>query len=313
MSDEKRPLRELVNAGNHILNLFVLMLILILLGYSSYSIWYTYSLTHGSFLSDELAMYRPDGYDPTLEDLMKINPDVRAWLTIDDTHIDYPVVQGIDNWEYLNRDVMGEFSLAGAIFLDSANTQDFTDPYNMIYGHHVEGGAMFSDVLEYRKASFFDSHRTGILWLPDKAYRLNVFACVEADAKDEVIYQDPNNVTADSLPYVVDNIISRAANAREMNTADKMNPVIGLSTCENAESFERVLIFAEMTPMSQSEMDAAMKKNKEHEPASAESNSPAKWYSPIMKHPWLFGSAGFLSILLILLLIMRSKIAKKSE
>lgn len=41
-----------------------------------------------------------------------------AWLTIDDTKIDYPVMQGKDNTEYLNKDPYGDYALAGSIFLD---------------------------------------------------------------------------------------------------------------------------------------------------------------------------------------------------
>lgn len=47
---------------------------------------------------------------------MAINKDVAGWITIDDTHIDYPVVQGKDDMEYINKDVYGEFSLSGSIF-----------------------------------------------------------------------------------------------------------------------------------------------------------------------------------------------------
>lgn len=303
MGEERRPLRSLVRAGDHVANFIALLLALLLLLYSAYSIWYTYSLTHGSFLSDDLAMYKPDGTTPTLADLMKENRDVRAWLTIDETHIDYPVVQGADNWEYLNKDVMGDFSLAGAIFLDSANAPDFSDPYNMIYGHHIEGGAMFSDVLEFRTASFFETHKTGTLWLADEAYHVDIFACVEAGATDPVIYQDPATVTPGSLPGVVEDIMSVALHTRAMDITEE-DSIIGLSTCENAEGFGRVLIFGKLTAMTEVEMDALMVKNQEEPPASLESSRPERWYAPILRHPRILLSAGVALIILILLLVL---------
>ena len=52
---------------------------------------------------------------------MKLNKDVVGWITIFDTHISYPVVQGKDNQEYLNKDVFGKFSFSGSIFLDYRN------------------------------------------------------------------------------------------------------------------------------------------------------------------------------------------------
>ena len=68
---------------------------------------------------------------------MKLNKDVVGWITIFDTHISYPVVQGKDNQEYLNKDVFGKFSFSGSIFLDYRNACDFTDSYSIIYGHHM--------------------------------------------------------------------------------------------------------------------------------------------------------------------------------
>lgn len=206
MNNDRRPLRRAVQAGDAILNLIIFLLILLLLLYAGYSIWYSRSLINGSFLPEELAMYKPTGTEPTLEDLMEINPDVRAWITIDGTNIDYPVVQGQSDFEYLNKDVMGEFSLSGAIFLSSGNRPDFSDPYSMVYGHHVEGGAMFSDVLRFQEETFFRDHPTGTLWLTDRVFRIRIFACAPVDAYDPVVYQTPERVTPEGLPEVTSEV-----------------------------------------------------------------------------------------------------------
>ena len=107
----------------------------------------------GAFSSNDLLKYQPTGDGPnsiTLGELMKLNKDVVGWIKIFDTHISYPVVQGKDNQEYLNKDVFGEFSFSGSIFLDYRNACDFTDSYSIIYGHHMEYGAMFGDVVEFK-------------------------------------------------------------------------------------------------------------------------------------------------------------------
>lgn len=123
-----------------------------------------------------------------MQDLQKINADVCAWLTVDDTGIDYPVVRGKDDMEYINKDVYGNFALSGAIFLQSANQPDFSDPYNLIYGHHMSNGAMFGDVVEFVNEEYFATHQTGTLYLPEKACPITFFACVETDAMDSQIY-----------------------------------------------------------------------------------------------------------------------------
>ena len=69
--------------------------------------------------------------------LKKINPDIVAWIRIPDTSIDYPVVQGNDDFYYLTHTFKKAEHVAGAIFLDSDNNADFSDDKNIIYGHNI--------------------------------------------------------------------------------------------------------------------------------------------------------------------------------
>ncbi|MCR5793722.1 MAG: class B sortase, partial [Solobacterium sp.] len=64
-------------------------------------------------------------------------------LVIDDTGIDFPVMQGSDNTEYLTKDPDGNYSVCGSVFLDCRNSADLSDPYNLVYGHHMRGQYMF--------------------------------------------------------------------------------------------------------------------------------------------------------------------------
>ena len=83
--------------GNRILSIMAGILILLMLSYGMYSLWDTYKIYANSFADEELLKFRPtdDGEDnPTLKDLKKLNPDVKAWIQVPKTNIDYPVVQG---------------------------------------------------------------------------------------------------------------------------------------------------------------------------------------------------------------------------
>ena len=116
----------------------------------------------GAFSSNDLLKYQPTGDGPnsiTLGELMKLNKDVVGWITIFDTHISYPVVQGKDNQEYLNKDVFGKFSFSGSIFLDYRNACDFTDSYSIIYGHHMKNGTMFAALADYENKDFYEKHK----------------------------------------------------------------------------------------------------------------------------------------------------------
>lgn len=306
-----RPMRTAVHAADHVINLIALALAALLALYAGYQIWYTNSLLNGTFLSDDLAMYKPTGHEPTLSDLMALNSDVRAWLTINGTHIDYPVVQGRTDSDYLNRSIQGEFSLSGSIFLSAANSPGFTDPYNMVYGHHVEGGAMFSDVLEFRSKEYFDAHPTGILWVGESAMRVDLFAAVEIDALDKVIYQDSGSVTADALPFVVDYIRAHAAQQRDIPIGAG-DSIIAMSTCQDATSFARVVLFGKLVPMTPEEIAAAEAANAKQ--AQDEGVLGANGVAPAImdRYPWLLPAGGGLAFV-VLIILLRSIASRRAE
>lgn len=238
---------KLARGADKVLSLIAVLMILLLLCYGGYSLWDTAMLYKGAFNSSDLLQYKPSADDPeslTFEELLKLNPDVCAWITVDDTHIDYPVVQGEDNMEYVNKDVQGEFAFSGAIFLDSQNKRDFSDSFNLLYGHHMEGGAMFGDIAEFRDKSYFDSHETGTLYLPGKAIPITFFACVSIDAFDSVVYH-PDAQPAGDVTTLLNHIQGTAVQYRDIGVTAK-DQIIGLSTCSEAVTNGRVVLFGRL-------------------------------------------------------------------
>lgn len=224
-----------------------MVLVLIMLLYGGYSLWNTIMIYRGAFSSNDLLKYQPTGDGPnsiTLGELMKLNKDVVGWIKIFDTHISYPVVQGKDNQEYLNKDVFGEFSFSGSIFLDYRNACDFTDSYSIIYGHHMEYGAMFGDVVEFKNDDYFQEHKTGALFLLDDTYKITLFACVETQEFNNKIY-NPIVQGKDNLDTLLKYIKDEAVQYRDisLNHDDK---IIGLSTCAEAGTNERFVLFGRL-------------------------------------------------------------------
>ena len=242
---------KLARAGDRLVSLLAAGLILLMLLYGGYSLWDTAMVFNGAFLSSDLLQFKPAAGDPdsnpTLAELQAINPDVLGWLTIDDTHIDYPVVIGETDMEYVNKDVYGDFALSGSIFMDSDNARDLSDAYTLVYGHHMDNGAMFGDVVEFVNTDYFESHQTGTLYLPDATYTIEIFACVQVDACDSMIY-DPlaHDGDVSELLHYVDEI---AVQSRYIGV-QPTDKVIGLSTCAEAETNGRVVIFGRLARMS---------------------------------------------------------------
>lgn len=233
--------------GNRILSIMAGILILLMLSYGVYSLWDSYKIYANSFADEELLKFRPtdDGEDnPTLKDLKKLNPDVKAWIQVPKTNIDYPVVQGQDDMEYINKNVYGEFELSGAIFLSCLNKDDFSDPYNLVYGHNMKNGGMFADVADFTNKEYFETHQKGKLYLTDATRKIRFFACMKVTAADAKIYH-PDGYRKENLKDLLDYIQANAVQYRDVNVADE-NSLIALSTCSEAETNGRVVLIGKL-------------------------------------------------------------------
>ena len=233
--------------GNRILSIMAGILILLMLSYGMYSLWDTYKIYANSFADEELLKFRPtdNGEDnPTLKDLKKLNPDVKAWIQVPKTNIDYPVVQGQDDMEYINKNVYGEFELSGAIFLSCLNKDDFSDPYNLVYGHNMKNGGMFADVADFTNKEYFETHQKGKLYLTDATRKIRFFACMKVTAADAKIYH-PDGYRKENLKDLLDYIQANAVQYRDVNVADE-NSLIALSTCSEAETNGRVVLIGKL-------------------------------------------------------------------
>ena len=235
--------------GDKIIVIFAVILMILLMSYGSFSLWYTYMTMQEGFLNNELMALKPfTKEDETLnfQDLLVLNEDVRAWITIDDTHIDYPMVQGENDMEYVNKDVMGNFSLSGSIFMSYRNKPDFSDPYILTYGHHMDSGGMYGDVMEYIDKDYFDKHLTGNLFMPDgRARKMEVFAAIECDAYDRMIYQVEGK--KGHIMELVEYLKKHSTNFRDIGMKES-DQVMALSTCVSLETNGRVVLFARVNP-----------------------------------------------------------------
>lgn len=111
--------------------------------------------------------------------LKEVNDDVIGWIYVEalsDT-INYPVVRGRDNDEYLHTTYTRNYNFAGTIFADCANSIDFSDCNTLVYGHNMKNGSMFGQLKKfvqdpelYKKSKYF--------WIltPTKNYRYEIIA-----------------------------------------------------------------------------------------------------------------------------------------
>ena len=240
---------RLARLGTRLVSALAGLLMLALLAFGGFALWQDAALRRGAFVGAELLQYKPAAPaadNPTVAGLHTINPDVCGWLTVDGTGIDYPVVQGATNMDYINRDVYGDFSLSGAIFLDSRCAADLTDPYTVIYGHHMDNSAMFGDVARFAEADYFAAHPAGSISLPDAAYTIELFACVVTDAYDTAIYTPERY--HDDVGALLDYAAAQAVQQRDIGVTAQ-DRLVALSTCAGSETNGRVVVLGRLCPL----------------------------------------------------------------
>ena len=93
-----------------------------------------------------------------LEELQKENQDIVAWIEIENTNINYPVLQCEDNDFYINHNYKKDYSVSGAIFLDKAYSWNPPSTNLLIYGHNMINNTMFTNLLNYRSQDYYNAH-----------------------------------------------------------------------------------------------------------------------------------------------------------
>lgn len=249
--------QRILKIANSFLNFIVAISLLLAGSYAGYALWDNNQIyAAASNVQADMIKLKPvldeDGNSgASFEELLAINHDVCAWLTIDNTNIDFPVLQGETNLSYINTDVYGNFALAGSIFLDSRNDRTFHDTVSLLYGHHMDQSDMFGDLDKFKDEKFFKDNTTGLLILPDRSYDLEIFACILTDASEDAIFE-PQEYKADinKLLNLAEQkgLHSHADRITELRNTDGGTQILIMSTCSTEFTDARTIVLAVMKP-----------------------------------------------------------------
>ena len=169
-----------------------------------------------------------------------INKDTIGWITIAGTSIDYPIVQGSDNYYYLTHDYNRNESKYGSIFMDCHNAADFSDKHTILYGHNMKNGSMFHDLNEYRSHDFFDEHTYIEVYSQDVYRKWMVFSTYST--KPDFNYLQTAFDSREEYSIFLNALLSHSEFSDEkvqVNTEDK---ILTLSTCsDDLENGRRVV------------------------------------------------------------------------
>ncbi len=105
------------------------------------------------------------------------NPDMAGWLVVPGTVIDYPIMWTPEDENfYLYRDFKKRDNNNGSLILDTDSALDPLTTNLIIHGHNMKSGAMFGNLTDYEKKSYFEDHKQIILYTPECQRNYEVIA-----------------------------------------------------------------------------------------------------------------------------------------
>ena len=180
--------------------------------------------------------------------LFSQNKSLIGWIKIDDTNIDYPVMQTVNNEYYLDHNYNQQYDKNGSIFLDK--DCDITNPgTNMIiYGHHMKSGKMFGNLKLYSNKEYYDKHsiiQFDTIYEEGRYQIMYVFRS-RIYNEDEIVFKYYQFFEV-ATPEEFDSHMNEMAQMSLYDTgvtATYGDKLITLSTCDNSEQDGRFVVVA---------------------------------------------------------------------
>lgn len=155
------------------------------------------------------------------EYLKSINKDIIAWIEIENTKIDYPILKDKDVY-YLKHTFDKKYNSNGSIF--TTNSYPFEDKETIVYGHNMKNGSMFSDLEKYLNKDFLNSHFNFNIYTPTCNYEARIFSVYSIGVETE-----SNNIKSlnfeDRIEYY------KKASEYNIETDSNIKKIVKLSTC----------------------------------------------------------------------------------
>ena len=176
-------------------------------------------------------------------ELIKKNEDTVGWINVNNTNINYPVVQSTDNNYYLTHSYDKKENEAGWVFLDYRNNKDFTSKNNIIYAHSRLDKTMFGSLSKVLKQSWYKDKSNHIIRLstPTEDSLWQIFSVYVI--KEETYYITTSWSSDTEYLNFLNTIKERSKYNfnTELNTDDK---ILTLSTCYS--DTERTVVHAKL-------------------------------------------------------------------
>ena len=177
-------------------------------------------------------------------DLKIKNNDVKRWIQVNGTNINYPFVQTTNNDYYLNHSFNKNKNNAGWIFIDYRNNINLLDQNTIIYGHSRQDTTMFGSLKNILNNGWLDYSENHVIKLSTETENSlwQVFSVYHIPTTSD--YLKINFSTSEEFQTFANTLINRSAH--DFNTYISENDkILTLSTCYNNDT-ERVVLHAKL-------------------------------------------------------------------
>jgi len=185
-----------------------------------------------------------DKEEINIEEIYNKNNDTVGWLKIDDTNINYPVMQTKDRPNYyLRRNFYKEYSISGTPYI--AEQCDINNSENLIiYGHNMKGNKMFANLEKYKKEEYYKEHKIIKFYTKNEIAQYEIMAVFKTVADTGFKYYKYYNLKDKKEFYT---FVNKCMDLSFYNTKLKTeygDKFITLSTCEYSNENGRLVVVA---------------------------------------------------------------------
>lgn len=238
------------NKKKTILTFIIYLILFCILIYSGMKIynWYKENNTNKDIvdkINSSIAIENNNKYIVDFKSLKEQNSETVAWIKVNDTKVEYPIVKTQNNDFYLTHSFDKSDNSAGWIFADYRNKFDGTDKNIIVYGHNRRDDSMFGSLKKALNSSWYDNQEnTDIIFKTENENCIyKVFSVYQIESEDYYIQTEFADET--KFKEFEETIKKRSIKDFGIDVSEK-DSILTLSTCANNNKY-RVVIHAKKT------------------------------------------------------------------
>lgn len=184
------------------------------------------------------------------ESLLKTNNETVGWINVNNTNINYPFVQGINNTYYLNHSFDKSYNSAGWVFMDYRNNKEMNNKNTILYAHGRIDKTMFGSLYKTQYPAWYQNKSNHIIRISTPSVNMSYQIFSVYKIEEESYYIQTDFTSDDGYLEFLNTIKERSKYDFNvvLNESDK---IITLSTCANDK--ERYVVHAKLIKKSERE------------------------------------------------------------